>query len=1013
MIALVYLAVAVFLGDALASRWFRPVTWFHRLAAAFLVGLLIATWVTYLMSLLFDGRTEDALLVGNLASGWAMALAAIAINRWLPARPEAGRPRRRIRGWDVITLVAIGLLVTWMMTSTYSYSNGELGIATGLWSDFGPTTAIAQNFALGDNFPTEYPHFAGEAIRYHFLFYFQVGNLTYLGLDPATANNVLSIGSMMAMLVLVTALGERLFRNAAAGRIGAGLFFFHGALSFVPYVAGLGSIDRIISDVPNLNAFLTSGFPYRGEEWGIWTQIVFLNQRHLASAIGILLIIVIFLLDRIDRDERAPEGGPELATATPALVADAEPAPASDGELALALAAEPAADMPAAESEDVPPAEPPSWPGRLERARRAATGQLQAAAYTIRHPVAVVRETLADPWLGGYVLCGVLAGLLPLWNGAMFIGAAALLAVWLLFFPRRPSMVVLALVASVVAIPQLLWVRPGTMAGAQTYPSFYWGYIVDDPNIVNVARYLAFTFGPKLLLVAFAFVLVTWRERRVLIAFVALAAVAFVLQLSVEVLANHKFINAWLIVANLFVAYGLIRLWQARTALAVPARFIALSLVVIIVAGGVIDLMPVKNQFVIRVGMQGDRLFDWVRDETDRNAVFLTDLHVVHRILLAGRRIYFGWPYYAWSAGYDVAKRESWYRDLFADRSPRDVVERLQAAGIDYVAFDDGLRERGFAQRMNQEVFDTYLEPVFTDPDNKYNNTTIYRVPTEPAATLNLPDAPTEDMYTGGTGSAPGQFAEPRGIALDKFKHVYVADTGNGRIQEFSSDGSLVRTIGEAGTGEGQLDRPTGVAVTTNRHIHVATADGRVHEYDEEATHLGETRGPAPGFGPLADIVAVDNRIFVLDPDNGRVVKIDENGTETSFGSVGDGPDQLREPTGIAAFSYSIHVADTGNARVVVFDEDGVPRTTYPVPEWAGGTEGTADLAGDGSGRTWLSNPAGDSILVYRDGASVGTLPVQEPPIDDPAGIVSAPGNALFVVNRTQGRVSMVTQLDP
>jgi hypothetical protein len=125
---------------------------------------------------------------------------------------------------------------------------------------------------------------------------------------------------------------------------------------------------------------------------------------------------------------------------------------------------------------------------------------------------------------------------------------------------------------------------------------------------------------------------------------------AFFLQLSVEVLANHKFINAWLIVANLFVAYGLIRLWRARSALAVPARFIALSLVVIIVAGGVIDLMPVKNQFVIRVGMQGDRLFDWVRDETDRNAG-LPDRPPC-RAPHPPRRpaIYFGWPYYAWSA---------------------------------------------------------------------------------------------------------------------------------------------------------------------------------------------------------------------------------------------------------------------------------------------------------------------------------------------------------------------------
>ena len=245
MIAIAYLVVAVYLGDAIATRWFRPVTWLHRLATAFVVGLLIATWVTYLAALLFDRVSADALLLGNLAAGWGMALVAVLIRRWSPAGRDVARPQRAIRGWDLITVAAITVLVTWMMTSTYSFANGELGIAVGLWSDFGPTTAIAQNFALGDNFPTEYPHYAGEAIRYHFLFYFEVGNLTYLGLDPATANNVLSIGSMVSMLVLVTALGERLFRHAGAARIGAALFFFHGALSFIPYLANLGTVERI------------------------------------------------------------------------------------------------------------------------------------------------------------------------------------------------------------------------------------------------------------------------------------------------------------------------------------------------------------------------------------------------------------------------------------------------------------------------------------------------------------------------------------------------------------------------------------------------------------------------------------------------------------------------------------------------------------------------------------------------------------------------------------------------
>jgi DNA-binding beta-propeller fold protein YncE len=142
-------------------------------------------------------------------------------------------------------------------------------------------------------------------------------------------------------------------------------------------------------------------------------------------------------------------------------------------------------------------------------------------------------------------------------------------------------------------------------------------------------------------------------------------------------------------------------------------------------------------------------------------------------------------------------------------------------------------------------------------------------------------------------------------------------------------------------------------------------------------------------------------------------VVIDQDGTETAWGSLGNEPGQLSAPTGIAGFNNRIYVADTGNARVAVFEKDGTPVETWAVPEWVGATEGTADLTGDGSGRVWLSNPAGDAILVYRDGSQVGALPAVDPPIDDPAGIAVAPGNALFVVNRAPGRVSLLTQLDP
>src|SRR5207253_1000737 len=124
--------------------------------------------------------------------------------------------------------------------------------------DFGSTLSIMQSFAKGVNFPTQYTHFTGERIRYHFLFYFQAGNLEYLGLSPAVANNVLSIFSMTSLLVLVMTLGGVLFRSRVAGRIGAALFFFHGSLAFIPFVLSQPSFGALLEPLNTMMVFLTS-----------------------------------------------------------------------------------------------------------------------------------------------------------------------------------------------------------------------------------------------------------------------------------------------------------------------------------------------------------------------------------------------------------------------------------------------------------------------------------------------------------------------------------------------------------------------------------------------------------------------------------------------------------------------------------------------------------------------------------------------------------------------------------
>src|SRR6266480_5091013 len=302
MLALIYLGLVVYLGDRLCRRFYRFVSFPHRCAAAILVGLLVSSWFTYLAALAF-ARASKPLLWADLLF-FAVGTAVISLLNRRSSRgskPDAALIQPRAPGletWDWITLGLYGVLVCWMMFASLNSTGGNLQIAHNEYSDFGPNTAIMQSFAVGHNIPTEYPHFSGDRIRYHFLFYFQAGNLEFLGLDPAWSLNLLSIITLVAMLMLVMALGEALFNSRAVGRVGSALFFFFGSLSYIPFLHKQTSVRGAIDSILHLREFLPTIFPYRGEAWGTWSQVTFLNQRHFASAIGILLLVLIFLVIR-------------------------------------------------------------------------------------------------------------------------------------------------------------------------------------------------------------------------------------------------------------------------------------------------------------------------------------------------------------------------------------------------------------------------------------------------------------------------------------------------------------------------------------------------------------------------------------------------------------------------------------------------------------------------------------------------------------------------------------------
>lgn len=1054
----------IVLGDAICRRFFAFVSTPHRLAAAFLSGLLISSWWTYLAALAFSAASRP-MLWGNLVF-FITASVAITLLWRSPAKhlieTQIDPESTRFKKWDWIATGIFLAFACWLMFSTFSMSEGTLRIAHHQSSDFGSTVSIMQTFAQGHNFPTEYPHFSGDRIRYHFLFYFQAGNLEYLGLNPALSNNILSILSLMSMLILVMTLGAVAFGSRVVGRIGAALFFFHGSLSFIPYLYKHGA--NALQAVIEMRDFLPSGYAFRGETWGVWSQVVYVNQRHLASSVGVFLVVLVFLVIRY---RQVPEGiplrkrfgiwkdrgrGETVAPTNGEMLQDIHPDVAeivtsTDGEPPAADEAVKdgsEADSAASEQESSPKGADLSIadPEHKENDREIAAEVLLSAnqndstdeelssreasdlesgqAEPGKTPREWIREGLVG--IAPFIFSGVLLGLLPMWNGAVFAAAFAVLLFLFLLFPLRRQMVGLALATGVIALPQIYFLKTGLPDPG--YSLYHWGYTLGDPTVFAAIEYLGFTFGFKWLLILIALIVGTLFHLRLMIAITSLIFVTFFFQFSPEALTNHKFLNIWLIIANLFVASGLWFLWNLKLLKsAIIGKIAAVILGVLITMGGVMDLFPIRNSFWTAFPYENDPLIQWIHENTDPKAVFLSYRYVNHPILLAGRRLFYGHPYYAWGAGYPTAERDVIYRKMFESQDAAEVFRLLKENGISYVAIDNQARKGDFIKKPNEFVYQAYFKTVFESPEGRYDNLKIYAVPDVPGSPNPAIPLPAEaqvapaNAFSGGEGNAGGQFSKPRGIATDSKGNLYVADTGNSRVQKFDTDGKFIAAFGIAGAGVGEIKEPNGVAVDAAGSIFVVdAANHKLIKFAPDGKFVKEWKGPEPGFyGPRDIAVGSNKQLYIVDQGRTRIVIFDP-ATEafSEWGTRGSGEGQFLESTGIAVGGGFVFVADNGNSRIQVFDLDGKFVRQWEVAIWERYVWNYPDIAFDEQAkRLYVTNGWKNEIVAFDvDGNPVdfGIVTDNADRLDNPTSLSVTEANKkrrLLVLNTNGSKVSV------
>jgi tripartite motif-containing protein 71 len=93
-------------------------------------------------------------------------------------------------------------------------------------------------------------------------------------------------------------------------------------------------------------------------------------------------------------------------------------------------------------------------------------------------------------------------------------------------------------------------------------------------------------------------------------------------------------------------------------------------------------------------------------------------------------------------------------------------------------------------------------------------------------------------------------FSYPSGVAVDSSGNVYVADSGNHRIQKFNSSGSFITKWDSYGPGDGQFYSPYGFAVDSSDNVYVADSEnGRIQKFDAAGNFITKWGSYGSGDG--------------------------------------------------------------------------------------------------------------------------------------------------------------------
>lgn len=288
-------------------------------AAGTISGMMLVPFVNYYVILgltYFVASDKLCMKIGFMVTAalffWLVLTCLIVFNRRRIKRDEeetadfvklpgyVNKPSNTIFYSVIILLTAV--VSAFLMFYTYRIDHGSLINGYSTFSDLSPHTAMVSSFGKGFNFPTQYMHFSGDGIKYHFLFYFLAGMLEYLGFPIDYALNIPSILAMVCAMILLGLLASLLSGRRLAFALSPVLVFLRSSLNVFIHIRNLVADGETIPGAIGLIMQESAWYeatPY--DNWGIWAINVYPNQRHLMLGVAVILLCIILFIPFVRR----------------------------------------------------------------------------------------------------------------------------------------------------------------------------------------------------------------------------------------------------------------------------------------------------------------------------------------------------------------------------------------------------------------------------------------------------------------------------------------------------------------------------------------------------------------------------------------------------------------------------------------------------------------------------------------------------------------------------------------